>query len=151
MTSPFHEPKHRHVLVLLDPTHIVGESALHYTNGIIEPGDRVTLAVWPHGPSAQAIADFAHDDERSVAEIADVYLDQAAQRVTAGVDEIQAVALRPDDLALGLLGHIARSDVTEVVVPATIAGSIPGVEARVALESGVPVTIANGQLRRRVA
>lgn len=151
MTSPFHEPTHRHVLVLLDPTHLMGETALHYVNGIISRGDRVTLAVWPVGPSARALVDFATDDDRSVSEIADLYLEQAVDRVQATSADVDTLVLPGADLADALLGVVVRSDLTELVLPATVAGSVPGVESRIALQSGLPVTVANGQLRRRIA
>lgn len=151
MTSPFHEPTNRHALVLLDPTHLMGETALHYVNGILTPGDRVTLAVWPVGPAARALIDFATDDGRSIAEVADLYLDQARERVDHSSVTVATATLPQGDLADVLLGFISRSDVTDVVVPATLAGSVPGIESSVALRSGVPVTVANGQLRRRSA
>lgn len=151
MTSPFHEPTTRHALVLLDPTHLMGETALHYVNGILAPGDRVTLAVWPVGPSARAMVDFAADDDTSVAEVADLYLHQARGRVQSAQASIATVVLPGAELGDALLGFASHSDVTEVILPATIAGSVPGVESRVALQSGLPVTVANGQLRRRIA
>lgn len=151
MTSPFHEPMNRHALVLLDPTHLMGETGLHYVNGILTAGDRVTLAVWPVGSSARALIDFATDDGRSIAEVADLYLDQARDRVEVAGVAITTVTLPQAELADVLHAYIARSDVTDVVVPATLAGATPGLESRVALRSGVPVTVANGQLRRRIA
>ena len=151
MTSPFHEPTNRHALVLLDPTHLMGETALHYANGILTSGDRVTLAVWPVGSAARALVDFASDDGRSIGEVADLYLDQARDRVDGSAEIVATVILPQAELAEVLLAFIARSDVTDVVMPATVAGSVPGVESSVAIRSGVPVTIANGQLRRRSA
>lgn len=151
MTSPFHEPTRRHALVLLDPTHLMGETALHYANGLLAAGDRVTLAVWPAGSSAAAIRAFARDDGRSAGEIADLYLDQAQARVDPAGVEVASITLPTEDLAPAILGFLARSDVTEVIVPATIAGLTPGLESRISLKSGVPVTVANGQLRRRSA
>ncbi len=61
------------------------------------------------------------------------------------------VTLPQAELADVLQAFIAQSDVTDVVIPATMSGSAPGLESRVALRSGVPVTVANGQLRRRIA
>jgi hypothetical protein len=151
MTSPFHEPTTRHALVLLDPTHLMGETALHYVNGILDPGDRVTLAVWPAGPPARARMEFASNEASSITEVDEMYLEQVADRVECDAVTVDTVTLPRAELGDVLAGFVARSDVTDVVVPATLAGSTPGLESNVALRSGVPVTVANGQLRRRIA
>jgi hypothetical protein len=148
--SPFHEPPKRHILVLLDPSHVSGESALHYARRIVEEGDQVTLAVWPKGSAARSLGQLSEEDGITEREVADRFLDDMAGRL-AGIEEPEKVVLPTLGLSPALRAHIAWTDVTEVVMPATIAGSERGIEARVALESGVSVTVANGQLRRRIA
>ena len=101
-------------VALLDPTDEDGESALD----LLEPTDHhVTLLVLLHGPSSQALHEFAGSAEIDLGDAAEIYLDQVAERLERDGRTVDRVIAEGSDPIRELRVLAATGEVTKVLVP----------------------------------
>ena len=109
--------------VVLDATSPDGEAAL---GALTDADQHITLLALLGHRSAGAIHDFAAAEQLSAPEAADVYLDQAAERVSADRDRlVQTVVSAEADMVRTVREFVALENVRRVVVSRSLLADDP--------------------------
>lgn len=130
------------VLVALDPSSDVGESALEFITGNRTPdAAHITLLVSLSGHTATAFRAYAESEGTSTAEAASVYLAQVTSRLAAGGFTASGLSVTGLDVAADLAAYAVEIGASAIAVPA--GGTIlPASEIdRVAKMARIPVIV----------
>ncbi len=131
------------VLVVLDPSSDDGESALRFA--LAGGRTRVTLLVSMSGPSSWALHAFADSEEIDVAEAADIYLAQVADRMKAQGVDTASVAVTGIDVAADLAAYAVDIGASLIAVPSGGRVLAPADLERAARMAGVPIAVVPPQ------